>query len=180
MEDREILLLLQSSPSEGLSEAVRKYRSYAAAIIGRVLRGREQDAEECLEDAFVSVWNAARKGDGIHSLKGCLAFAARNSALNRYKKLRREQTVDISTLELPAEDDLTLDFENRENSAAIQKLILAMDEPDREVFVRKYFLMESVKEIARRTLLDEIQIKNRLYRGRQKLRRQLSERDVTA
>jgi RNA polymerase sigma-70 factor (ECF subfamily) len=180
LEDREILLLLRSSPSDGLHEAVRKYRSYAAAIIERVLRGRDQDVEECLEDAFVAVWKTAESGKEIRSLKGCLAFAARNTAISRYKKLRREQTVDISALELPSEEDVILDFENRINSETVQQMVLSMDEPDREIFVRKYFLMEPVREIARRTLLDEIQIKNRLYRGRQKLRRQLLEREVTA
>ena len=180
MEDEEILLLLQTEPSAGLREAVRKYRSYAAAIIGRVLRGREQDVEECLADAFAAVWKAARGGTEIRSLKGCLAFAARNTAINRYNRLRRERTVDITALELPSEDDVILDFETRANSEAVQELVYGMDEPDREIFVRKYFLMEPVKEIARRMLLDEIQIKNRLYRGRQKLRRMLQERGVTA
>ena len=180
LEDSEILDLLRTDPSEGLSAAVRKYRPYAAAIVGRVLCGREQDVEECLADAFVSVWKTVRSGTEIRSLKGCIAFAARNTAINRYNRLRREQTVDITALELPSEDDVILDFETRANSEAVQELVYGMDEPDREIFVRKYFLMEPVKEISRRMLLDEIQIKNRLYRGRQKLRRQLTERDVTA
>lgn len=180
MDDCEIVSLLKREPSRGLCEAVAKYRCYAAAIIGRVLGNRESDIEECVEDSFVSVWKISQSGEEIRSLKGCVAFAARNIAINRYKKLHREQAEDIDGLELPSEEDIVLDFENSSNARMVQTLVFSMDEPDREIFVRKYFLMESLKEIAKRTMLDEIQIKNRLYRGRMKLRRQLEERGVTA
>lgn len=180
MEDSQIIPLLKSEPSRGLCEAVKKYHSYAAAIIGRVLGRHEQDIEECVADSFVAVWKMIQSGEEIRNLKGCIGYAARNSAINRYKKLRREQTSNIDELELPSEDDVILDFEDSSNARTVQELVHGMDEPDREIFVRKYFLMESVKEIAKRTMLDEVQIKNRLYRGRAKLRRQLEERDVTA
>lgn len=179
MEDSKILLLLSSDPSEGLREAVRKYHAYAASIAGRVLGGRGQDVEECVTDAFVSVWRASQ-GNGIRNLKGCIAYAARNGAVNRCKKLRREQAEDIDDLELQAEEDVVLDFESAANARLIQELVFGMDEPDREIFVRKYFLMEPVRAIAGRIGLDEIQVKNRLYRGRQKLKKQLEERGTTA
>lgn len=180
MEDSEIILLLQNEPSQGICEAVEKYRPYAAAIIGRVLGNSRQDIEECVADSFVAVWKIEQNGQEIRSLKGCIACAARNAAISRYKKLRRERAADIDELELPSKEDVVLNFEDSVNAKAVQELIYAMDEPDREIFVRKYFLMESVKEIAKRTMLDEVQIKNRLYRGKVKLRRQLEERDVTA
>ena len=103
----------------------------------------------------------------------------RNAAINRRKKLRRESAADIDRLELPSEEDIVLDFETAADAFALQELVAAMDEPDREIFVRKYYLMEPVKEIARRTELDEVQIRNRLYRGRQRLKKQLEERDIT-
>lgn len=179
MEDSKILLLLNSDPSEGLREAVKKYYAYAAAIARRVLGGREQDVEECVTDAFVSVWRASQES-GIRNLKGCIAYAVRNGAINRCKKLRREQSADIDELELPSEEDVVLDFEDTANARLIQNLVYGMDEPDREIFVRKYFLMEPVRAIAGRLGLDDIQVKNRLYRGRQRLKKQLEERGATA
>ena len=180
MEDSEIIALLKNDPGRGLCEAVRKYRPYAAAIVGRVLGDSERDAEECVADAFVAVWKTAQGERGLRSLKGCIAFAARNTAINRYRKLHREHMVDIDEIELPSGEDITLDFESGADVITVQELINGMDEPDREIFVRKYYLMESVREIARRTSLQEIQVKNRLYRGRQRLKKQLEERDVTA
>jgi RNA polymerase sigma-70 factor, ECF subfamily len=180
LEDSEIIPLLKDDPSKGLYEAVQKYRSYAAAIIGRILGENEQDLEECIADAFVAVWKTVQSGQEFRSLKGCVACAARNTAINRYKKLSRERTAYIEEEELSSGEDIMLDFEDEANAHILQELITGMDEPDREIFVRKYFLFESVREISKRTELNEIQIKNRLYRGRQKLRRQLEERDVTA
>ncbi len=180
MEDCEIVPLLKSEPSRGIREAVQKYRSYAAAIAGRILGGSEQDVEECVSDAFAAVWKIAQSGEEIRSLKGCVAFAARNAAINRFKKLRRERAASLDEMELPSEEDIVLNFEDGADAAAVQNLVTGMDEPDREIFVRRYYLLESVREISRRTELDEIQIKNRLYRGRQKLKKQLEERDITA
>lgn len=180
MEDCEIIPLLKSEPSRGIREAVQKYRSYAAAITARILGGNEQDVEECVSDAFAAVWKIAQSSEEIRSLKGCIAIAARNAAINRWKTLRRERAADLDELELPSEEDIVLDFENSADALAVQELVACMDEPDREIFVRRYYLLESIREISRRTELDEIQIKNRLYRGRQKLRKQLEERDITA
>lgn len=55
MEDSEIVLLLKSEPSRGISEAIAKYRAYAAAIAERVIGGSERDIEECVSDAFAAV-----------------------------------------------------------------------------------------------------------------------------
>lgn len=178
MEDSQIILLIKDNPPEGLKEAIQKYRGYVGAIVTRVLSGSERDVEECVADTFVSVWKYIRAGNEVHNLKGCIACTARNTALNRLKKLKREAMADISELELPSDGDTALDFETEENLREIQELVVRMDEPDREIFVRKYFLMESLKEISKRTRLDETQIRNRLYRGRQKLRKQLEERGV--
>ena len=180
MEDCDIIPLLKSEPSRGVYEAVRKYRSYAAAIAGRILGNSEQDVEECVSDAFAAVWKIAHGGEEIHSLKGCIACAARNAAVNRCKKLRRERAASLNEMEMPSEEDIILDFEDGTDAVTVQELVTGMEEPDREIFVRRYYLLESVRDISQKTELDEIQIKNRLYRGRQRLKKQLEKRDITA
>lgn len=178
MEDSQILLLLRNSPSEGLYEAIKKYRDYAAAIASRILGGTGPDAEECVEDAFVSVWKYIRDGTAVRSLKGFVACCVRSAAINRRRQLERRNDINIDDLELASEDDAALRLESEGDAEAVQELVGGMDEPDREIFVRKYFLFESIREISRRTMLDETQIKNRLYRGRKRLRKQLEERNI--
>ena len=178
LDDNEIILLIKEEPSKGLYEAVKKYRGYAAAIAQRVLPEKPQDIEECVSDVFVSVWKYINCGSKIQNLKGFVACAVRNDAINRLKKLKRENSGEIGNIEIPSDDDLILDFENKSNAADVRRFIFEMDEPYREIFVRRYFLFESIRDISKHMMLDRIQIKNRLYRGRLKLRRQLEERNV--
>jgi RNA polymerase sigma factor, sigma-70 family len=178
LDDSQIILLLRSKPADGLYEIIKKYRGFVAAVTGRILRGDEQDIEECINDTFLSVWKAF--GDENHrivNLKGYLACTARNTAINRYRQLSKRNVINIDDIDLADESDMLLEFENKNNAIVLQELIAAMDEPDREIFIRKYFLFEKIRDIAARTGLDEIQVKNRLYRGRQKLRKQLEERN---
>ena len=178
MDDTEIISLIKKEPSKGLYEAVKKYYGYAAAIAQRVLPTRTQDIEECISDAFVSVWKYINEQNEIHNLKGFVACTVRNDAINRLKKLRYENSEGIANIEIPSDDNLILDFESKSSAAEVRGLVLAMDEPYREIFVRRYFLFESIRDIAKHMMLDRVQVKNCLYRGRLKLRRQLEERDV--
>lgn len=179
MEDNAIVQLLKNKPSDGLYEIIKKYRSFVAAITGRILHGNQQDVEECIDDTFLSVWKAANSEDNeILNLKGYLACTARNTAINRYRRVARLNVVDIDDIDLAEDNDMLLEFENKSNAIVLQELISAMDEPDRELMIRKYFLFEKVKYIATQTNLDETQVKNRLYRAKQKLRKQLEERNV--
>nr|WP_319488618.1 sigma-70 family RNA polymerase sigma factor [uncultured Caproiciproducens sp.] len=177
MEDKKIILLMENKPADGLYEIIKKYRSFVAAITGRILHGNEQDVEECINDTFLSVWKAfGSNNHQIVNLKGYLACAARNTAINRYRQLAKRNVIDIDEINIAEENDMLLEFENRNNAIVLQELIAALDEPDREIFIRKYFLFERIKDIAVRMDLDEIHVKNRLYCGKQKLRKQLKER----
>lgn len=179
MEDNAIVQLLKNKPSDGLYEMIKKYRSFVAAITGRILHGNQQDVEECVDDTFLSVWKSTGDaGSEIINLKGYLACTARNTAINRYHQLARLNVIDIDEIDLAEDNDMLLEFENKSNAIVLQELITAMDKPDRELMIRKYFLFEKVKDIATQTNLDETQVKNRLYRAKQKLRKQLVERNV--
>ena len=60
----------------------------------------------------------------------------------------------------------------------LRHVVDGLPPPDREIFVYRYFLELSTKEIAARLNLSVKQVENKLYRGRQKLRRQLIEKGV--
>lgn len=57
-------------------------------------------------------------------------------------------------------------------------LVAAMDPPDREIFLRKYYLLETSKEIAAALDMSEGAVNTRLSRGRERLRRQLQQKGV--
>ena len=53
-----------------------------------------------------------------------------------------------------------------------------MEPPDRDIFLRKYYLLQSGKEIAAALNMCVESINTRLSRGRDRLRRQLTEKGV--
>lgn len=180
MEDRQIILLLREDPSEGLRKAIEKYGGLVKTVVSRVLPYHAEDVEECVADTFVNIWKTAGRIDpDTGTFKGLLLCTARNTAINRYHQLRRRQVISLDTVDLVSDEDIAMTVISGEACRELQRLILEMGSPDKEIFFRKYFLFEKVREIAARLSLDEVQVKNRLYRGRQRLSKKLEERGVS-
>lgn len=56
MEDAQIIDLIYDRSEQGLSELDGKYRKLLMSVTSGILRCNE-DAEECVSDAYVKVWN---------------------------------------------------------------------------------------------------------------------------
>ena len=66
----------------------------ACAVLEKV--GCDQDAEECVADAFIYLWEHPDKFDpGKGSLKSWLCMVARCKAIDRYRTLSRHSTVPL-------------------------------------------------------------------------------------
>ena len=59
-----------------------------------------------------------------------------------------------------------------------RELINELKEPDREIFIRRHYLLEPVTEIAGHLGMAEKQISNRLYQSKLRLREALKERGI--
>ncbi len=180
MEDNTIILLLKTDASQGLYEATKKYGGLVKGICIKILHNRVEDIEECIADTFVSLWKNVNSIDfNKGALKGYIASIARNTAINRYNKLKREQTDYIQNNDFVSEEDLEDEIARKSDSVILQELINDMGEPDKEIFIRRFFLFERVKDIASRLQLTIKTVDNKLFRGKQKLRKQLIERGIT-
>ena len=62
-----------------------------------------------------------------------------------------------------------------EAAQEVGRLVAAMEPPDRDIFLRRYYLLQSSKEIAAALGMSVSNVNTRLSRGREKLRRQLRE-----
>lgn len=179
MDDAIIVALLVNNPQDGLHELIKGYRGLVGAIIGRILNAYPLDVEECIADTFVAVWRHSKKLDrNKGTLKGFIACTARNIAIDRYRKLSKEKAVSIKELELLSNENISDILEQKYDVKTMQALIAGMKEPDREIFIRKFFLIQSNKEIVETMGLNEKQVKNRLYQGKLRLKIALKERDI--
>jgi RNA polymerase sigma-70 factor (ECF subfamily) len=179
MDDKTIISLLRNNPQKGMRMMIEMYHRLVGAVICRVLSGYEEDIKECIDDTFLAVW---KKSDILDTAKGSLksfiTTTARNTAISRYRKLKKENVI------IPLDDDLAdirsiygeSEIDNFINNDSLQELIADLPEPSREMIIRRYFYRETVKEIANHFLLDEKQVENRLYQAKTRLKKQILER----
>ena len=173
MKDRELTRLLQAHPEEGLEAAMLEYAPLVKGILCRILPQNPCDREECMADVFVALWRNAAKLEAARTpLRPWLAVAARNRAIDCYNALRRRETVTL--------DDGLGEFDRATTEAAdlVGALVAAMTPPDRDIFLRKYYLLQSGKEIAAALGMSVESVNTRLSRGRDRLRRELTAKGV--
>ena len=175
IDDHNIIELYFARDERAIRETSDKYGKLCQNIARNIL-GNAQDAEECVNDAYVGVWNAippARPED----LCAFVCRVVRNVSLKRLRavtrqKCSREMTVSLSELEeiLP---DGAVDGREGEVSAAISAFLRLQSDDVRDVFVRKYYFFDSVADIAKRYGFSQSKVKSMLYHTREKLKEHL-------
>lgn len=98
--------------------------------------------------------------------------------INRYRALSRREEVPLTDEMARTLADLPPET-GGEATDLVGALVAAMGPPDREIFLRKYYLMQSSKEIASALGLSVANVNTRLCRGRDRLRIQLREGGIT-
>lgn len=169
MDDKELLRLLQRDADRGLEVALGLYGGLVKTIVARVLYNFPQDAEECVSDVFLKLWKYRRRLHGA-PVRAWLIVAARNAAVDRWRRLSRSMDVELSE---EYASEVTVPEEK------IGPLIGDMPPPDREIFIRKYYFLETAAEIASAMGRTPDDVNQRLSRGRRRLREQLTKGGTT-
>lgn len=161
MKDRELTRLLQAHPEEGLEAAMLEYAPLVKGILCRILPQNPCDREECMADVFVALWRNAAKLEAACT------------------PLRRRETVTLDDGLAETLGELAeFDRATTEATDLVGALVAAMTPPDRDIFLRKYYLLQSGKEIAAALGMSVESVNTRLSRGRDRLRRELTEKGV--
>ena len=165
--DAEILNLLMEQPEQGICTLQKQYGGLIFRIASRILTDCPQDAEEIASDILVLTWKQAHHLQSRNQpLTPWLIVTTRNRAIDRWRLLRRKGT-------LPFNEDLRLIAETSESDgeARIGSLVQEMSDPDKEIFLRRYYRMESAREIGEALGMEPNTVNVRLARGREKLKR---------
>lgn len=185
MDDRELLALLRARPEDGLWELTQKYGALINAVVRRILPADAEDAEECAADVLVRIWRSAENLAPQHdTLRGYVIWCARNTAIDRYRRLKRQRLHTADGEEefleaLPAPRTTEDDAEAGAAMAQVERSIRALPPPDDEIFARRFLLCETVPQIAARLGMNIKAVESRLQRGKKKLREQLIREGVT-
>lgn len=175
MTDREICELMNTDAEQGLYQLIEKYNAYVKSIVSRVLINRREDIEECVEDTFISIWENRMSLRETDSIKGLVACVSRNTAINRYRHLKKEKFAELECESLAADDEIASLIENIYQNEAVSLIVRDLKKEHKEIFLRRHVFMESIKEISDDMEMDERSIRNSLYRSKLKLRKSLEQ-----
>lgn len=172
MEDQEIVALLLARDSGGVRAAQEKYGALLRRMAGRILYDA-RDAEECVNDAFLRLWNAVPPHEP-ESLGAFLSVLTRQNALDRRRRLTAEKRggteYDLSLDELAECVGGAEEVSTAALTEAIEAYLRTLSPEMRAAFLRRYFAAEPVREIAKALRCGESKVKSMLFRARNGLR----------
>ncbi len=182
MEDEEIIALYFAREERAIAATGEKYGAPLTRLASRLLRLRE-DAEECVNDTCLGAWNAIPP-TRPQKLFAFLARICRNLACDRLDFLnakKRSAEVVALTDELAAclPDPNALDALGGEAlGAVLNDFLEKLPKESRLIFMRRYWFLDPVKDIAARYGIGESRVKTSLFRTRKKLLERLSKEEI--
>ncbi len=183
MDDQKIVDLYWERSETAISETQKKYGKYCYHIAYTILHSNE-DAEECVNDTYLRAWGAMPPAKPSR-LSTFLGKITRNLALDRLDKntaQKRSGAVELTLDELSEcipDADSTLDpADEIVLGDAINSFLAGLPVKTRQVFVRRYWYLSSVKSIARDAGMSESAVKVSLMRTREAFRLHLEKEGI--
>ena len=182
MVDEELLDLLRKAPEKGFKALMVQYSGLVYTVVRRNLPEAlcAADAEACAADAFSEFYLDLGKYDPSKgSIKSWLCVIARHNAIDLARRTTAVLPLDeeIRTDEEADIDEVSLesDLEESELRRTVLSEVKSLNEPDREILLRKFYLGESSKEIAARLKMSVSNVDARTSRAMKKLREKLED-----
>ena len=175
MQDNEIVDLYCARSENAITETNVKYGGYCRKIAMNIVANTE-DSEECVNETYLSAWNTMPE-ERPEMLAPFLATIVRNHALTLYRKLHSIKRGAGQTalaldelLEVAGSSSTEGTADLNLLTGHINAFLEGLSQNDRIVFVRRYFYIDPLSDIADALSMSESAVKSLLFRQRQKLR----------
>lgn len=175
MEDNKIIELFFERSEQAISELSSKYEKLAQMVCRNILKN-QSDAEECVNDSLLSVWNTIPP-ERPNSLMTYFVRIARNKALDRYRynsSQIRNSYYDSSIEELEpyliSSGKVMETCEAKLLADSINNFLSKQKKEDRIIFVGRYYYAYPTHRIAKSLNMKESTVYVRLHRICEKLR----------
>ncbi len=179
MDDSEILGLFLARSEKAIEALYGKYGRYCAGIAMSVLGNRE-DAEECVNDAYLRVWNSIPPNEP-EPLRPYVGKIIRNCAIDMYERVHAKKRSAYMTVLFDELAEVIPDtMEDCSGIAeAIDTFLRTLDMDTRIIFIRRYWYADSIKALTASTGMSGSKITSLLFRTRNKLRIYLEKEGIT-
>ena len=185
MEDNTIVELYLLRDQAAVRQTAEKYGSRLRSVAYGIVKDT-QTAEECENDTYMQAWNAIPPHEPRSYLYAFLARITRHVSLNCCRsrsRLKRSAFICQLSTEMeqciPAPDDVECRIDDMALSEAINRFLAALHQEKRNIFIRRYWYMDSIADISKRFALSESKVKTTLFRCRNQLREHLEREGYT-
>ncbi|MBO4725945.1 MAG: RNA polymerase sigma factor [Firmicutes bacterium] len=180
MEDSKIIELYNMRSEDAIARTSEKYGGYLNTIAYNIL-GDSSDAEECVSDTYLKVWNAIPPAVP-KVFRTFIGKITRNLALDSFEKRNAAKRGGGNTalcLDELAEciadaGDVEKHVEMSELVRALNAWLEGLETEKRVIFVRRYWHMDGIADIAAALGLGESNVKVTLHRLRGELKEYLT------
>lgn len=180
MDDNRIIELYFARDERAIDETKASYGRLIYSIANGILTS-PYDSEECENDTYLRTWDSIPPTrPSIFS--AYLSKIARNLALNRLRDIKRrrplgaEMIFDEIAHAIPTSSgDVVDEIELRD---ALNGFLESLDKTKRQIFVKRYFYMRGIGQIAREMGITSGSVKVCLYRVRLSLREYLESKGI--
>ena len=181
MEDRRIVDLYWQRSEDAISETASKYGKYLHSIAYQIL-SNAQDAEECVNDTYAGAWDAMppHRPAVLSTFLGKITRRISVDVWRKYSAEKRgsgEMALVLDELEesVSGNGGVEEETERRELTEKINEFLRLLPETERQVFLWRYWYVDSVSSIAKQFGFSESKVTSMLHRTRVKLRAMLEE-----
>ena len=183
IDDERIIDLFFKRDQQGIRELDIKYGKTCHSLSYNITNSK-QDAEECVNDAYLGAWNTIPP-TRPNPLLSYIVKIVRNISLKIYwrkQAAKRSGNYKIALEEIEGciagPQNVEDEIEARELARIIEEFLDTLTLENRVIFMRRYWFADSYKDIAEFMGLSEKNISVRLTRIREKMKQYLIEREV--
>ena len=167
---------LKKQKQDALEFVVDEYLPLVKVVVYKILHplGQEEAEKECINDIFMAIWEHSKQFNGVEEdFKKWVYKIAKYESIDYYRKLTKKLEISLEEEQLqeasqPTPEDILIINESKEE---LIQLINTLDEVDRQIFIRKYFLGNTSDEVGKQLNLSRTAVDNRIYRAKARLRR---------
>ncbi len=176
MEDEKIVALYWERNEAAISATEEKYGRYLTRIAYNILADHE-DSEESVNDTYLRAWNSMPPHRPCF-LSTYLGKITREVSIDRFRRRNREKrrpsqyALSLSELEecIPDNNRTEAIVDLHLLAGAINAYLYTLRPEARNVFVGRYYFMDSIREITAYYGMSESRVKSILHRARKGLR----------
>lgn len=184
MDDKRIVSLFLERSEQAIEAVSRKYGKLCHHI-ARGIVDSDADAAECVNDAYLALWNTVPP-ERPASLRAYLTRLLRNIAYDRLDRQTAEKRGSRLTVSLQELQDILPDGMSAESMLdgavirdTLNAFLRSLSKQDRFLFLRRYYYLDTCRQIAKMTGMSESRVSTRLGRLRSELKTLLNKEGIT-